>query len=83
MSKLESGSSARDSKLPKRGGKGSMKASARPAASHEDTLGRSIVALQKLSLRHEQGIRELAGALTDFWLAPTARSEGADGSRES
>ena len=63
-------SSARDSKLPKSGGNGSMKASARSAASYEDTLARSIVALQKLSLKHDQEIRELAGALTDFWLAP-------------
>ena len=63
-------SSARDSKLPKNGGKGSMKASARSAASHEDTPGRSIVALQKMSLQHDQELRELAGALTDFWLAP-------------
>ena len=62
--------SARDSKLPKSGGKGSIKASARSAASYEDTLARSIVALRKLSLKHDQEIRELAGALTDFWLAP-------------
>ena len=47
----EEESSARDSKLPKNGGKGSMKASARSAA-------------------HDQELRELAGALTDFWLAP-------------
>ena len=47
-----------------------MKASARSAASYEDTLGRSIVALQKLSLKHDQEIRELAGALRDFGLAP-------------
>ena len=40
------GSSARDSKLPKSGGKGSMTAGARSAASYEDTVGRSIVALQ-------------------------------------
>ena len=64
------GSSARDSKLPRNGGKGSMKASARPAASYEETQKRSIVALQKLGLEHDQEIRELAGALTDFWLAP-------------
>ena len=48
------GSSARDSKLPKNGGKGSMRASARSAASYEDSPGRSIVALQKLSLKHDQ-----------------------------
>ena len=42
-------------------------ASARSAASYEDTLGRSIVSLQK---KKDQEIRELAGALTDFWLAP-------------
>ena len=47
--------SARDSKLTKNGGKGSLKASARSAASHEDTLGRSIVALQKLSLKPRPG----------------------------
>ena len=47
-----------------------MKASARSAASYEDTPGRSIVALQKLSLQHDQELGELAGALTDFWLAP-------------
>ena len=47
-----------------------MRASARSAASHEDSPGRSIVALQKLSLKHDQEIRELAGALTHFWLAP-------------
>ena len=35
-------------KLAKSGGKGSMKASARSAASSEDTLGKSIVALYKL-----------------------------------
>ena len=63
------GSSARDSKLPKNGGKGATRASARSAASYEDSLGRSIVALQKLSRKHDQEIRELAGALTDFWLA--------------
>ena len=63
-------SSARDGKLSKNGGKGSMKASARSAASYEDTPGRSIVALQKLSLNHDQEMREPAGALTDFWLAP-------------
>ena len=44
--------------------------SARSAASCEDTLGKSIVALEKLSLKHDQFMRELAGALTDFWLAP-------------
>ena len=60
----------RDSKLPKSGGKGSMRASARSAASYKDSEGRSIVALQTLSLQHDQEIRELAGALTDFWLAP-------------
>ena len=64
------GSSARDSKLTKSGGKGSMKASARLAASYEDALGRSIVALQKLSLKHDQEIRELAGAPGGFWLGP-------------
>ena len=63
------GSSARDSKVPKHRGKGSMRARAKSAASHEDSLGRSIVALQKMSLKHDQEIRELAGALTDFWLA--------------
>ena len=47
-----------------------MRASATSAASYEDSLGRSIVTLQKLSLKHDQEIRELAGALTDFWLAP-------------
>ena len=47
-----------------------MKASARSAASYEDTLGKSIVALQKLFLKHHQDMRELAGTLTDFWLAP-------------
>ena len=47
-----------------------MKASARSAASYEDTPGRSIVALQKLSLQHDQELRELAEALTDLWLAP-------------
>ena len=47
-----------------------MKASARSPASHEDTLRKSIVALQKLSLKHDQDVRELAGAVTDFWLAP-------------
>ena len=60
----------RSSKLPKNGGKGSTRASDRLAASCEDSLGRSIVALEKLSLKHDQEIRELAGALTDFWLAP-------------
>ena len=45
------GSSARDTKLP------TMRASARSAASYEDSLGRSIVALQKLSLKHDQEIR--------------------------
>ena len=49
-----------------------MKASARSAASYEDTLGRSIVALQKLSVKHDQAIRELAQALTDFWFAPNS-----------
>ena len=34
---------------------GIKQASARSAASYEDTLGRSIVALQKLSLKHDQG----------------------------
>ena len=56
------GGSARDSKLPKNGGKGSMRASASSAASNDDSLGKSIVALQKLSLKHDQEIRELAGA---------------------
>ena len=58
-----------------------MKASARSAASYEDTLAKSIVALQKMSLKHDQEIRELAGALTDFWLAPKslhAMEAGAD-----
>ena len=61
---------ARDSKLPNSGGKGSMKASARSAASYEDTRGKSIVALPKLSLKHDQDMRELASAHTEFWLAP-------------
>ena len=47
-----------------------MKASARSAASYEDTLGRPIVALQKLILKHDQELRELADTLTDLWLAP-------------
>ena len=64
------GSSARDSKLPENGGKGLMRASARSAASYEDSQGRSIVALQKMSLKHDEEIRELAGTLTDFWLTP-------------
>ena len=53
-----------------------MRASARSAASYEDSRGRSIVALQKLSLKHDQEIRELAGALTDFLLAPKAVKAG-------
>ena len=61
--------SARDIKLAKSRGNGSMEAFARSAASYEDTLGKSIVALQKLSLEHDQDTRELAGAFTDFWLA--------------
>ena len=67
-------SSARDSTLPKSGGKGSTRANARSAA-----LLRSFArkvdrrACKKLSLKHDQEIRELAGALTDFWLAPKTR----------
>ena len=61
---------ARDSKLAKSGGKGSINASASSAVSHEDTLGKSIVALQKLSQKHDQDMRELAGTLTDFWIVP-------------
>ena len=57
--------SARDGKLAKNGGKESMRASARSAASYEDTLGKSIVALQKLSLNHDQDMRELAEAGAD------------------
>ena len=60
--------SARDGKLAMSGGKGSKKAFARSAAFFEDTLGKSIVAPQKLSLEHDQDTRELAEALTDFWL---------------
>ena len=60
--------SARDTKLAQSGGKGSMKVSVRSAVSYKDTLGKSIVALQKLS--PNQDMRALAGALTDFWLAP-------------
>ena len=67
-----------------------MKTSARSAALYENTLGRSIVALQKLSLQHDQEIRELAGALTNLWLAPKSLKEvkagleaGADYMRKS
>ena len=60
-----------------------MKASARSAASYEDTPGRSIVALQKLSLKHDQDIRERAGAPTDFWLAPKSRAGSAVHARAS
>ena len=41
----------------------------------------SIVVLQKVSLKHDQDMRELAGALTDFWLAPkslTAMTAGVE-----
>ena len=62
--------SARDSNLANGESKGSTRASARSAASHEDTLEKSILTLQKLCPKHDQDMRELAGALTDFWLAP-------------
>ena len=76
-------SSARDSTLPKSGGKGSTRANARSAASYEVSLGRSIVALQKIEPQTRPGNpRARWGANRILARAQNpASSEGGDGSR--
>ena len=70
------GGSARDSKLPKNGGKELMRASARSAASYEDSPANSIVALQKLSLKHDWEIREEMEAGADLMEEVKKRGRG-------